>query len=230
MDLSLLERRNSDSVREYVYQTLRNNIIYLDMKPGLNLTEKDIAQKLNVSRTPVREAFIKLSHEDLVEIYPQKGTTVSLIDLGHVDEARFIRRNLENATVQLACTQFPDSTLFELQSNINSMEFLINEKNNNNRMLFSLDEEFHRVIFKGCRKDRSWSIIKQVSTHLDRVRYLKMISSENVWCNALQQHKNIVNAIKSKDVEYGVKSIEEHLGKIDMELTAIKLLNESYFK
>ncbi len=128
MQFTAIERKTSDSVREYVYQVLKSSIMFLDLEPGTNITEKDIAQKLNVSRTPVREALIKLSQEDLLDIYPQKGTVVSLIDLSHVEEARFIRRNLERATIEMACSAFPPAGLFDLQSNHNSMEFQVNRE------------------------------------------------------------------------------------------------------
>jgi DNA-binding GntR family transcriptional regulator len=136
--------------------------------PGQNISEKEMADVLNVSRTPVREAFIKLSQEELLDIYPQKGTYVSMIDLNHVEESRFMRASLERAVIKQVCQAFPAESLFELQLNLSTQELCMDE--NNHDKLFKLDEDFHGLIFTGCNKKRVWIAIQQMSTHFNRVR------------------------------------------------------------
>src|SRR5471030_2430341 len=85
---------SKDSTSRRIYNLLRQEIINLNLAPGLNISEKDISEKFKVSRTPVREAFVRLSKEGLLNIYPQKGSFVSLIDLSSVEEARFMREHL----------------------------------------------------------------------------------------------------------------------------------------
>ena len=230
MELNLIEKKSSNSVREYVYQTLRTNIMNLNLKPGSNITEKDIAEMLAVSRTPAREALIKLSQEDLLDIYPQKGTVVSLIDLEHVEEARFIRKNLEIAVMKCACSEFPQDVLFELQTNLNAMEFQMKQSPVNALNLFELDNTFHKLIFKGCNKMKAWALITQVGTHLNRVRFLKLLSTQSFWGGVLKQHLKIVQAIRDKDVKKGVEVLDKHLGKLDMEIEALRLQFSEYFK
>lgn len=128
MNLEILEKKSFDSIKNYTYIVLRNNIIDLNIKPGEIISENEIANILNVSRTPVREAFAKLVSEELLEIFPQKGTQVSYIDLKRAEEARFMRLKFEEAVVQLACEDFPKDYLFELESNINQQEFCIAKK------------------------------------------------------------------------------------------------------
>jgi len=72
---------NKDSTSKRIYHLIKEEIINLNFIPGLNISEKEISEKFKVSRTPVREAFVRLSQEGLLNIYPQKGTFVSLIDL-----------------------------------------------------------------------------------------------------------------------------------------------------
>ena len=83
------------SARDQVYYWLKEDIMKFRLIPGTHISEKEISGKYEVSRTPVREAFLQLAKEGLLEIYPQKGTRVSLIDLDLVEEARFMRENLD---------------------------------------------------------------------------------------------------------------------------------------
>jgi len=230
MKINTYERKNAESVRRYVYDTLRESIMLLELKPGTKITEKYIAEKLGVSRTPVREALIKLSQEDLVTIYPQKGTFVSLIDPNHVEEAVFIRKNLEIAAVKSSCTNFPEDVLFSLKENLNSMEFQLNQPQINNLNVFNLDNEFHKLIFKGCGKEKAWTIITEVSTHLNRVRYLKMLVFSSSWKDVFRQHSEIVDAICNKDVHRGLEVLEEHLGKINIQMHELYSQYSMYFK
>ena len=95
--MRVLERLARETGREYALRVLKENIVGLDLLPGSMLSENEIASCLNLSRTPVREAFIELSKVKIVEIYPQKGSVVSLIDYNMVEEARFMRYELESA-------------------------------------------------------------------------------------------------------------------------------------
>lgn len=228
MDL-IIEEKKIVSVRDFVYQTLRNNIMCLNLQPGENITKNDLAEKLHVSRTPVGEALIQLSKEELVEIYPQKGTVVSLINLRHVYEGKFIRQSLEGAVIRIACQDFPENILFELQSNLKAMEFILTQNQMNILTLFNLDQTFHQTIFKGCRKEKAWLVITQTSTHLNRARYLKMLSSANAWESVLKEHTEIIAAIQSRNVEHGIMLMEKHLGGVDTWLENLKLQFSSYF-
>ena len=84
-------KAQDSSIRENVYRVIRENITSLQLAPGTTVSTQELAAKLQVSRTPVREAFIRLQKEDLVEITPQKGTMVSRIDLTRAEKERFIR-------------------------------------------------------------------------------------------------------------------------------------------
>lgn len=148
--MSLIEQNPQESIREYVYRFLKLNIIHLNLPPGQNISEQDVATQLQVSRTPVREAFIKLAQENLLDIIPQKGTYVSLIDTEQVEESKFVRETLEKEIIQHACTQFPAEELFQLQSSLALQELCISEKNY--LRFFELDEAMHGIIFKGAKK------------------------------------------------------------------------------
>ena len=91
------------SSRMYVYSNLKGKIMNGEIAPGTKLSEQEISEKLGISRTPVREAFLQLAQEYLVGIYPQRGTIVTKIDLQLVEEGRFVREHIEKAIVVEAC-------------------------------------------------------------------------------------------------------------------------------
>ncbi len=90
-----------DGVTRQVYLTLRRDILNWRLLPGRRLSEKDIAGRMNISKTPVREAFIKLQGEGLLEIRPQRGTYVSLMDMEQIEEVRFTRYCVESTVLSL---------------------------------------------------------------------------------------------------------------------------------
>lgn len=227
MDVYRVERLPQESTREYVYRFLKINIMNLKLLPGSALSEKEIAVLLNVSRTPVREAFIQLSQEYLLDIMPQKGTYVSLIEVENVEEARFLRETLEKAVIALACTDFPREKLFELQSYVTLQELCLQEKNY--VKFYELDESLHSAIFAGCRKGRVWSVIQQMNTHYNRVRLLNVTSGHDLIL-LLQQHQDLVRAIREKDVVLGSRTIELHLNKVKIDIKELMSDYSHYFK
>lgn len=107
-NLELFEKAPNETVREYAYRVLYENIMSLKLPPGTAMSEQELSGILNVSRTPVREAFIRLSQKGLLEILPQRGTFVSKIHTEQLAEFRFFRVTLERAIIELACQAFPD--------------------------------------------------------------------------------------------------------------------------
>ncbi|MBW9172217.1 GntR family transcriptional regulator [Clostridium estertheticum] len=227
MKIELLEKNSYETIKNYTYRVLRSNIIDLNLKPGESISENEIANNLNVSRTPVREAFSLLVSEQLLEIYPQKGTQVSYIDLKRVEDARFMRLKLEQAVIELACEDFQESYLFDLESNINQQQFCVLKKNYT--AAFNLDNSFHELIFKGCKKERIFNAIHFMNGDFDRIRALNLISSMNMDL-VVAQHKGIIDAIKAKDSELGIKIVGEHLSKVNDDKMILLREYPGYFK
>ena len=149
-------RLQPGSAGNIVYSRLKQQIVSLESPPGTALSEKEVSLSFEVSRTPVRESFVRLAQEDLVVVLPQRGTRVSLIDSELVEEARFMREQLEKAVVRLACESFPEDKLAELEHNLSERRESI-EKNDGKHM-FELDEAFHRILFEGRRKVGTWNV------------------------------------------------------------------------
>ena len=111
MLLTIVEKWKGESSREYVTRLLKFNIINLYLHPGEAISENEIAAQLNLSRTPVREAFIRLAQDRLINVFPQKGTSISKIGESSGDEGRFIRRVVEKELVKELC-QKEDNAFF----------------------------------------------------------------------------------------------------------------------
>lgn len=202
-------------------------IIELELKPNVKISEQEIADELQVSRTPVREAFIKLSQEDLLNIYPQKGTIITEIDLELVEEGRFVRENIERAIVREACEKFREEQLFQLETNL-TMQALCLEKGTHHR-LFELDGQFHQLLFEGCNKLRTWKMIMNMNSHFDRLRMLRLETNTD-WEVVVSQHEEIFRYISLKEADRAEELIIKHLNLVNFEKNELELLYPTYFK
>ncbi|WP_153463403.1 MULTISPECIES: GntR family transcriptional regulator [Sediminibacillus] len=218
--------RENLSTRSFVYETLKKRIIELELEPGHKISEQEIAADLEVSRTPVREAFLKLSQENLLGIFPQIGSIVSKIDLNLVEEGRFVRENIERAIVREACQKFGEEQLFHLESNL-AMQELCLEKGSYSRLL-ELDDQYHLLLFEGCNKLRTWKMIRQMNSHFDRLRVLRLASDLD-WDVLVSQHRDIYNYIQQKEADMAEKLILEHLNLVNYEKEELKLAYSNYF-
>ncbi|MWV44631.1 FCD domain-containing protein [Paenibacillus sp. HJL G12] len=215
------------SAGSVVYTRLKQQIVSLELQPGTPLSEKEVSLTFEVSRTPVRESFVRLAQEGLVIVLPQRGTRVSLIDSELVEEARFMREQLEKAVIRLACDCFPDDMLTLLGNNV-SLQLESMERQDGKRM-FELDEDFHRILFEGVRKRGTWNVIQQMNAHLNRSRIL-WLSTDPHWGVLCEQHQDMVQAIRSHDADRAEQLMKEHLSLSISNLATLKEQYPDYFK
>jgi len=221
-----LNQKIRGSTRAYSYNLLKERILHLELKPGTKISEKEIADELQVSRTPVREAFMKLAEEELLDIIPQSGTIVSHINLEHVEEGRFMREKMEKEIVTLACVSFPEEFRFRLETNIAMQEVCIGK--NNFYRLFELDEEFHQILFQGTGKLRTWKMLQQLNIPFNRLRLLRLAEDSNLEV-IISQHKDIYRLITERKTEQAVQVMEAHLRLVVIEQESIKVKYPHYF-
>ena len=162
------EKKHKETGKEYAYRVLKGNIMSLELKPGELLSESDLSEKLNISRTPIREVIMKLKGEHLIEVKPQAGTYVSLIDKEIIDEAIFMRKLLEKGVLKKACNNFSEEMFMELEKNLFAQKLVLNKDGKENEF-HNLDKEFHKLIFIGCNKINIWESIMKISTHYNRM-------------------------------------------------------------
>lgn len=224
--LETLEKRNNETAREYAIRSIQDNIINMNLKPGQAVSENEIAEALGMSRTPVREAFIELSKLSMVEIFPQKGTYISLIDLDLVEESRFIRCIIEKALVRQVCNMISESYLSYLDENLLLQESCV--VNKNYKRLLAFDNDFHELLFKACNKERTYQFIKGMMLHFDRVRILNLAEMDPQ--KTVDEHKNLLKAIKEKDEKRATDLMEQHLSRVTLDQSYLREIHPQYFK
>jgi DNA-binding GntR family transcriptional regulator len=206
--LDVVRREAAQSSREWATRVLRDNILHLHLAPGQAVSESDMAAALRVSRTPVREAFIRLAGEGLLDVHAQRGTFVSRIDRERADEARFLRTVVEKAILREAARAFPAPLRFELAANLELQRFCRRERNY--ETMFNLDNEFHRILYRGCGKERLWLHIKTFDSDLDRLRILRL-STKLSWDDVIDEHGRIVRIVSGAGGGRIDALVERHL-------------------
>ena len=227
LNLQLDEKYSSESIRDYVYRMIKKNILYFNLKPGESLSENTIGAALNASRTPIRETFGRLLADGLLEIYPQKGTYVSLIDEKRVKESLFMRSVLEEANIKMACDKFPEQILFELESNLNQQNFCYEKGRFTD--VFELDNKMHELLFIGCSMEHIWQAIQSISADQNRICFLGLSSVSN-WQLAIKEHHLFIKSIKEKDAETACNVMHNHIGRLQADIEHFKTQYSTYFK
>lgn len=226
MNLAFHKKYNNLNMKDYVYNVLKENIMNLSIIPGTTLRKEEIAKEFKVSRTPIREAFVKLKDEGLIDVYPQRGTFVSYIDLNKVQEAKFMREALETKVVKLACKVFPEEKIFDLEANLKVQEMSL--KQNNYIKLFEYDNEFHKMMFEGCNMENIWTAIEQISNHLNRMRVLSLSADFNR-SDVIEDHQKIINTIKNRNCKDALKAMNYHISRIKFDQGKLKNDYPDYF-
>lgn len=204
----LFEKREKETNKEYAYRVLKENIMSLELKPGELISEIELSEKLNLSRTPIREVLMRLKNEHLVEVKPQSGTYVSLIDLDLIDEALFMRFALEEKVIKAACENFPDEKIIELEKNLFAQRILA-DMDGAEREFHKLDTSFHEILFLGVGKQNIWNSILNISTHYNRMRLLSQ--KEDSKSLVVKQHEAILNVIKNKEKDKAEDIVNYHM-------------------
>lgn len=191
-----------------IFAIIRQAIGELVLKPRETLSEKELATILGVSKTPVREALIRLSVEGLVSTLPRSGTHVTPIDPEDLFEAMVIREALETTAVRLAARRADGrgkSLLKETMARQNEA-LLAGDVIAFHRA----DDDLHREIVVASGLRRLWSLLEPVRVTLNRVRYLAAPIPGRIEALTVQ-HQEIVNAILANDAEAAVCSMRTHL-------------------
>lgn len=223
MNISLRDSR--ESAREYALRQIRENIISLKLRPGASVSENELAKELGISRTPVREALQELQKNNLIEVYPQRGSVIAHINFDIVDEMVFLRKVLEKAIVEELCTLHTEEDIDQLEKNVQLQEFYLHNKLP--EKIFELDNEFHRSLFVMCNKERIYNLMEGTQGHFDRIRALSMYSVKDI--KIVEDHKSIVNAIRLKDKELAANLIIKHLSRYKLDQEEIMRNYPDYF-
>lgn len=210
MDFKVTNKSKGENNKQYTYRVLKDNIMNLSLEPGATISEIEISQALNVSRTPVREAIVKLKEEKLINVFPQKGSIVSKMNLKLIEEAAFLREICDKEMLRIICSKKDkDFLIKELRKNLEYQKITVDYEEDSYEF-FRLDNKFHEIIYEFCNKLNIWKAIKRLSTHYDRLRLFDVIEKMNLK-EILYQHEKIIEILEKGKFEEIDEMVKEHL-------------------
>jgi DNA-binding GntR family transcriptional regulator len=209
-----------------IYSDLRAELVSLQRAPGEAISEAAIALSYGVSRTPVREAILKLSDEGLLEIFPQSGIFVSLIPIAALPEAIIIRKALEATTAQIAAERATVSQILGLHAILQRQREASAAKDRDN--FHRADETFHATIAEVAGYAGIWTLIQQVKVHVDRYRRLTLPQQGRI-PRVIVEHEAILRAIEGHDPLGARAAMEFHLDRLLDNISATQSINPEFF-
>jgi len=209
-----------------VYNALLDWIIKCKLVPGQRLQEKSFMNHFHLSRTPIREAFMRLAHDGLVDILPQSGTFVAPIPLVLIPELVVIRQALEQATVEAAARHTLPQDIDRLDELIDQQRFFA-EKNMFDEF-YQSDEKFHEHIAQIARYPGIWRHLRSCKIQIDRIRHMGLPilgSYEKI----ISQHITIRDALATHQPQAAQQAMYVHLNAVLSDMEKVREIYPTYF-
>lgn len=210
----------------FVQDDLRRAILAMQIVPGAALIEKDLTARFGISRTPVREALIRLKEEGLVEIFPQAGTFVARIPVEAIPEAVFIRQALECAAVDLVAKVATPAIVARLDAVIARQHEAFDEGDQERFHLF--DENFHETVAQCAGHPGVWKLAHAAKSQIDRCRRMTLPVPGRMEM-VIREHLTIVDAVRKGDAAAAQTAMRAHLGTLLPDLVHLRAQHPDYF-
>jgi len=225
--LPVAERSRRGPARAHVYTALRDAIVAGQLEPGRQISENELAARLGVSRTPIREALQRLREERLVAVVPQYGTFVTHISESAVSDAQFVREALECAAVRGTALRARDQDLAALEAIIRRQDAA--REANDFDSFYVLDDELHQLLCDLSGHDIAWSLSQRAKGHLNRIRRLSM-PEPGYMMEMIGEHRAVVAAVAAHDPDAAEQTLRHHLRMVLSTLPAIREQHPDYFE
>jgi DNA-binding GntR family transcriptional regulator len=222
-----IDRMRAGTASRQVYRALRDAIIATQLAPGQRISENELAERLAVSRTPVREALIRLRDERFVQIVPQLGTFVTRISAAALADAQFIRESLECAAVRLAATRADAGDIAALRGLVRRQAEVV--EHSDHERFAVLDDEFHAAICELAGHSVAWEVAQRVKGHLNRVRRLSLPQPHYLE-EMVSEHGKLLEALAEGDADAAETMLRHHLRMVLSALPAIREQHPEYFE
>ncbi|MBQ8232194.1 MAG: GntR family transcriptional regulator [Lachnospiraceae bacterium] len=195
-------------LRDVVFNTLRQAILTGELKPGERLMEIHLANRLGVSRTPIREAIRKLELEGLVTMIPRRGAEVAQITEKSMSDVLEVRRAMDALCVELACERISDEEIMDLKAACDNFERAVRSKDA--KKIAQADVELHDIIVKATGNSRLIQLINNLSEQMYRYRY-EYIKDASQHARLIEEHRIIYESIVRKDKETASQAAKMHI-------------------
>ncbi len=217
---------------EEVYQSLLRSIIEFRLEPGERISENQIAQQYNVSRSVIRTAFTRLRQLRLIEIFPQRGTYISLIDLNYISDLLMLRTAVEKEVIYEMFTSLKEedrqSLIAKLEANLAEQEKFRNEQDYYGKFP-QIDSDFHKTMIDSVGRRGLIELLDDDMLHIARWRNFDIAFDHKI-PQLIEQHRAIVDAIKAENMLLAQKKMGDHLERISHLADRAKAKYPNYFK
>ena len=208
---------------QQVYDWLYRCVLRGDLLPGTRLSETEIAAQVNLSRQPVREAFIRLAADGLAEVLPQRGTYIGRISMRAVLSARFIREAVESDLARHVAATRPDLTAM-------AAELTVQERcdvEGDVPGFIESDDRFHRAMALAADQGAVWQDLERLKAQMNRLRHLSMRVFDR--SQTIAQHRAVLTALQAGDADGAEDAIRTHLRQMLTELPQMAAAHPDYF-
>lgn len=199
----------ANTIGDDVYELLKNDILNLTVKPGQVLTEQEICEKYNISRTPSRDVLQRLRNDGLVVAIPYKANYVSLLSLDTINQMIYMRNAIETKVIKDAVEVLDESFIAALEYNLKRQERLL-KGDFSPEEFYAIDSAFHKIWFEKTKKCAVWEQIQKSQVHYTRFRMLDIVVVKNFYA-IYEEHKKLVELIKSKAIDEIETYMTRHL-------------------
>jgi DNA-binding GntR family transcriptional regulator len=204
-----IRRRRADSstpLTEQAYRTIKQEILSNRLPPGAPLPVDRFIREMKLSRTPVREAILRLEREGFVEIRPRLGTFVAHLDLRKIQEMYYVRGVLEGSAAKLAAATLHPAKIEQVERELRSQNA---GPGANLALLSEAGQSLHRLIVDNCGNQVLSNTIRSLQDHFVRFRHVSLQLPEKVF-SSHREHLAILEALKGRDGEAAERLVREH--------------------
>ena len=195
-------------LRDVVFKTLRKGILTGELKPGERLMEIHLANRLGVSRTPIREAIRKLELEGLVTMVPRRGAEVANITEKNLKDVLEVRQALESLAIELACERITEENKEELRQKLDQVETAV--RTGDTGAIASADVAFHDAIVEFSGNMRLIQLVGNLGEQMYRYRfeYIKDVSKHS---QIMSEHRIMFDSIMENDRAKAARIVKVHI-------------------
>jgi len=221
-------QQNVMMTSEEIYEDLCLKIEKLEYMPGERLSENDLSKTYNVTRHVIRNALASLKQRKLVDVFPQRGTYVSLIDMDYIEDILYMREAMEQeALCRIMKIQDCSSIVTTLKQIVEKQKNIIGETDFG-EAYYVLDNEFHLTLLKAVGKPNVMNLISESYIHIRRWRNYEIRSERRIQ-EIISEHENLICAIEQKDAQKGRESLHLHLDTVNRYSKPLKEKEARYF-
>lgn len=218
--LADVELDPSRGLVQQIYSILMDLIVNIRLKPGQAMSEKEISEALKASKTPVREALIRLEDTGLIQVVPKSGTYVSPISLDRYIEACFVRTQLEIGAVRRSAGRSNSlRDVLNLETIVTRQIKALND--GQDQLFFQYDEALHRAFFEMAGVPGVWHMVKKSQADVYRIRHLKRIHNIRRGQQVIEEHQAIVSSIRAGDADEAEIALINHIGSLESEINVL---------